>query len=204
MDPGTASRGLSILAALWLAAPAVATSNPAASELYQSLCAECHRADHLGAVGPALIPETLGRIKPQDALTAIMEGVPTNQMPPFADRLREQQAEGLVGYILTPVSETPRWDVAKMLASHRVLVDPSTLPDRPVHDSVPMNLFVVLEMGDQYATVVDGDRLGEGMARVTGRFPARRIPLDDYLEDFFSTNRTAWRSGRLATRETVR
>ena len=34
-----------------------------AAELYQTHCASCHGADRLGAMGPALLPENLERLK---------------------------------------------------------------------------------------------------------------------------------------------
>ena len=35
----------------------------------------------------------------------------------------------------------------------------SDLPDAPVHQADPLNLFVVVEVGDHHATILDGDRL---------------------------------------------
>jgi hypothetical protein len=31
--------------------------------------------------------------------------------------------------------------------------------ERPVHDADPMNLFIVVELGDHHATILDGDRM---------------------------------------------
>lgn len=247
MHPLAATPGVLILTALLLVGPAAATPDGTAPTLFQNLCAECHGADRLGAIGPALIPETLGRVKPQDARKAILEGRSASQMPAFADRLGKQETEQLVAYIFTPLWDRPRWDIAKMHASHRVLVDPSSLPAHPLHGADPMNLFVVanylphtlvildandlspiklipvedgsgkssrvsavysapprqsfvaalkdipelweIVLADDPLPVYNGPmhdyRLNEGTAQVTGRFPARRVPLDDYLDDFF-------------------
>ena len=43
-----------------------AATDPAA--LYASHCAQCHGADRLGAMGPALFPENLERLRKNDAL----------------------------------------------------------------------------------------------------------------------------------------
>jgi len=85
---------------------------------------------------------------------------------------------------------------------------------RRVYNADPLNLFVAVEVGNHHATILDGDRLepihrfqthfalhggplpvyngpthdyrmDEGVARVHGTFPVRRIRLDDYLDDFF-------------------
>jgi hypothetical protein len=52
-----------------------------------------------------------------------------------------------------------------MLPTHRVLLDPANLTDRPVHKADLLNLFVVVETGDHHATILDGDRF-EPLARV--------------------------------------
>ncbi|MDH3407446.1 MAG: cytochrome C oxidase Cbb3, partial [Gammaproteobacteria bacterium] len=39
-----------------------------AVKLYAQHCASCHGADRLGGIGPALLPENLGRIKRDEAI----------------------------------------------------------------------------------------------------------------------------------------
>ena len=53
-------RSLLALALLVLAGPARA--EPDAAKLFADNCAECHGADRLGRLGPALLPENLGRM----------------------------------------------------------------------------------------------------------------------------------------------
>jgi hypothetical protein len=113
----------------------------------------------LGGIGPALIPENLGRLKPDEARRTILEGRVATQMPAFTGQVDEETAGRLVEYVFAPPAEKPAWGLDKMQASHRVLVDPATLPDRPVSDADPLNLFVVVELGDHHATILDGDRL---------------------------------------------
>ena len=59
--------------ALLLAVPALA--RPDAAKLYSDNCAACHAPTRLGGTGPALIPESLGRIKGEklEALIATLK-----------------------------------------------------------------------------------------------------------------------------------
>ncbi|HSO81589.1 MAG TPA: cytochrome D1 domain-containing protein [Thiocapsa sp.] len=134
-------------------------STPDAGGIYASVCAQCHGADRLGGMGPALIPETLGRLTPEDARATILAGRPATQMPGFSGVLDPAMADALAGLILTPLEQTPTWPLKRILASHRRLLDPADLPAEPVHGADPLNLFVVVELGDHHATILDGDRL---------------------------------------------
>lgn len=134
-------------------------STPDAAGIYASVCAQCHGADRLGGMGPALIPETLGRLTPEDARATILAGRPATQMPGFSGALDPAMADALAGLILTPLEQTPTWPLERILASHRRLVDPAGLPAQPIHGADPLNLFVVVELGDHHATILDGDRL---------------------------------------------
>jgi len=145
-------------ALIWTAA-AAAPPTESTDATFQRLCAQCHGADRLGGVGPALIPETLGRLKPDEARRAILEGRPASQMPAFAGQVDEETAGRLVEHVFKPPAEKPTWDMHKIQATHRILVDPATLPDHPLHSSDPLNLFVVVELGDHHASILDGDRL---------------------------------------------
>ena len=130
-----------------------------AGALYAQICAECHGADRLGITGPPLIPENFGRLKKEEAAKLILEGRPATQMPPFADRLSLAEAQGLVDLVFTPLPATPEWGLERIRQSHLPLVPPEKLPDRPLHNADPLNLFVVVETGDHHATILDGDRL---------------------------------------------
>ncbi len=130
----------------------------AVETLYRTHCAECHGPGRLGAMGPALLPENLHRLKRDRAAEVIRHGRPATQMPAFADKLDDAQVESLVDYIYTPLPRVPEWGMAQIRGSHKVLVDEAALPARPVHDADPMNLFVVVELGDHHATILDGDR----------------------------------------------
>ena len=151
---------------LALTGPAAAADAPA---LYVTHCASCHGADRLGAIGPALLPESLGRLKPEAAAAVIRNGRPATQMPGFADTLTEADIATLAALIATPLAETPHWGAAEIEASRTVLVPPETLPDRPQWQADPLNLFVVVEAGDHHVTILDGDRF-EPLTRFPSRF----------------------------------
>ncbi len=160
----------SLLSAL-LAGPlsAAAAAEGEAEKLYAEHCAACHGADRLGGMGPALLPETLSRLRKSAARDAIATGLPATQMPAFAEVLDADEIESLVALIYSPLPELPRWDMAEMLASRIRHVDPDALPETPVHGADPMNLFVVVEAGDHHVTILDGDRF-EPLTRFPSRY----------------------------------
>ncbi len=127
--------------------------------LYQQKCSECHGKERLGLMGPALLPENLKRLKQKSAVSVILNGRVATQMPPFTGQLDERQAEALVEYIYTPLDFVPTWGMEQMQASHRAFVKTSGLTDEPVHDADLLNMFVVVELGDHHATILDGDRM---------------------------------------------
>ena len=144
--------------ALPSAAGAADGAPAAAVTLYQQHCASCHGADRLGGTGPALLPESLQRLRRDAAATTITLGRPATQMPGFGDLLSPAETAALVELIYQPLAEPPSWSLEQMLAS-RIIHTPTTeLPARPVHDADPLNLFTVVEAGDQHVTILDGDR----------------------------------------------
>ena len=136
----------------------VTRANDAAA-LYAQHCALCHGAQRLGLMGPALLPENLKRLHKAAAAEVVTKGRAATQMPAFGHLLDAQQVAALVGYVYTPLPEVPRWDMAEILASRKTLVEATALPPRPAHKADPLNLFVVVELGDHHATILDGDTL---------------------------------------------
>lgn len=139
------------------------------ADRYQQHCASCHGADRLGAIGPALLPENLGRLSKSAAAEVIANGRPATQMPAFGDRLLATQIEHLVEHIYTPLAHVPDWDLNAMQASRIVNHPSGSLPDKPVFSADPLNLFMVVESGDHHVTVLDGDKL-EAIYRFPSRF----------------------------------
>ena len=157
---------LSFAALLALMGPAAAADAPA---LYVTHCASCHGADRLGAIGPALLPESLGRLKPEAAAAVIRNGRPATQMPGFDGTLTDADIATLAQLIATPLAQAPDWGVAEIEASRTVLIPAEALPDRPQWQADPLNLFVVVEAGDHHVTILDGDRF-EPLTRFPSRF----------------------------------
>jgi DNA-binding beta-propeller fold protein YncE len=160
----------SLLAALLLGTlpPALAADAPA---LYTQHCASCHGASRLGGMGPALLPESLERLKRKDAVATIRDGRAATQMPAFAATLSAAEIDALAGWIYSPVSPAPAWSEADIRASRLEPYPPGSLPDTRQGDVAkadPMNLFIVVEAGDHHVSVLDGDR----MERIH-RFPSR-------------------------------
>ncbi len=160
---------LSSLALLALLLTGATGSAQPAAELYATHCASCHGAARLGGMGPALLPENLGRLKREDAAKVIAEGRPQTQMPAFGDRLGEAEIGALVDLIYTALPEVPVWGREQIEASRQVLVQPSELASAPRYDADPLNLFVVVESGDHHVTILDGDRF-EPITRFPSRF----------------------------------
>lgn len=153
----------SALLGLALAALAGAVQAGEAEALYLEHCASCHGAERLGGTGPALLPDNLGRLRPQAAEAVIRDGRGQTQMPGFADALDEAAIAALVELIYTPPATIPPWGMAEILAAHEPTgAEPAAAP---VHAADPANLFVVVETGDHHITILDGDRL-EPLARL--------------------------------------
>jgi cytochrome c553 len=139
--------------------------------LYQQHCAVCHGPGRLGLTGPALLPESLARLRKAEAIKTIAEGRAATQMLGFADRLNQQEIAALADYIYTAVSPAPTLGEADIRASRIVNFAPGSLPGKPaaVFKGVDMmNLFIVVETGDHHVTVLDGDKL-----EPIHRFPSR-------------------------------
>ncbi len=149
------------------AGPAAAGGLDAAG-LFAGICAECHGKDRLGGIGPALLPENLGRLKPAAAREIVAGGAPATQMPGFSDQLSEAEIAALVELVYQPLPEFPEWGLDRIAASRIVHNDPATLPAAPVHDADPLNLFTVVETGDHHVTILDGDSF-----EPIWRFPSR-------------------------------
>lgn len=154
-------RRIATISLLLLASPAHA--DPAA--IYAETCAACHGADRLGGTGPALIPETLKRLKGESLTQVIAHGRPATQMPAFGDRLSAEEIAALAEYLHTPLADEPTWTAVDIAATRTF--NPDYAPAAaPVFEADPLNLFLVVETGVSRVSVLDGDRL-----KVIDRFP---------------------------------
>ena len=147
-----------------------AADNVDVTQLYKTHCAECHGANRLGAMGPALLPANLKRLKKKAAVEVIGHGRAATQMPAFAEKLNAAEIQSLVNYVYTPLPEVPVWGLAEINASHIIHNRESELPDKPVFEVDDLlNLFLVVELGDHHVTLLDGDRM-EPIHRFESRF----------------------------------
>ena len=119
------------LIALFLFAASAAAAAAEPQQLYQQHCAVCHGPDRLGITGPALLPESLARLRKPEAITTVREGRVATQMLPFADKLAKEEIEALVNWIYTPVIPKPEWTEAQIRASRVVTHPPGSLPAEP-------------------------------------------------------------------------
>ncbi len=138
----------------WLLMAGAALADPVAD--YAEHCASCHGENRLGGVGPALIPETLKRIRGPRIAAVIAEGRVATQMPAFSHELDSLQIEELAGWLKSPLEANPEWGEAEIMAS-RTLDEDYISVDAPIWDSDPMNITLVVETGDHHVSVLDGD-----------------------------------------------
>lgn len=123
---------------------------------YQEFCADCHDANRLGAQGPALIPETLKRMRGPKIEAVIRDGRVATQMPGYADELSDERIAELAAYLKTPLDVIPPWGPEEIMAS-RVMDEDYAPVDGPVWSSDPMNITLAVETGDHHVSVLDGD-----------------------------------------------
>ncbi len=135
---------------------------------YAAHCVECHGLGRLGGVGPALLPQNLKRLRKKAAAEIIRVGRAATQMPAFGDKLNTRQIDQLVTLIYTPLVQMPIWDAAEINASRVLHHPPGTLPAKPKFDADIDNIFMVVELGDHHATVLNGDTF-----EPIHRFPTR-------------------------------
>ncbi|MCB1979384.1 MAG: c-type cytochrome, partial [Burkholderiaceae bacterium] len=150
-------------------AQAPATTAPVdAAALYGTHCASCHGAQRTGGMGPALLPESLERLRKPEALRVIQQGRPATQMPGFADTLSAAEVTALAAWVYHPVTPAPAWSDDDIRASRTETAGARGLPARPAWKADPMNIFLVVEGGDHHVSVLDGDRF-----EVIHRFASR-------------------------------
>ncbi|QNP50347.1 nitrite reductase [Diaphorobacter aerolatus] len=145
------------------------TLQPHAAGLYQQHCAVCHGVDRTGGMGPALLPESLERSRPNEVLRVITGGRTATQMPGFSAQLSPQEIKALAAWIRTPSATPPRWNDADITASRIFHPAPRDEPATPAWNADPMNLFVVVEGGDHHVSLLDGDRF-EAITRFALRY----------------------------------
>ncbi|MBD3788434.1 MAG: c-type cytochrome [Sphingomonadales bacterium] len=145
-----------VLAVMLALAPGLGVAGPDAPAIFAEHCAACHGEGRLGGTGPALIPETLGRMGGPDLARVIAEGRPATQMAGFADQLTGDEITAVADWLGTPLPEVPHWTVE--MANESLDLNPEYRPAAaPVFEGDPMNITLVVETGDHHVSVLDGD-----------------------------------------------
>lgn len=155
-----------LLSLAWLTCLATGAGAADAPQLFQQHCAACHGSDRLGVSGPALLPQSLERLKRPDALATLRDGRAATRMPGFAGTLSADEIQALADYLYTPPPQPPRWDEAEIRASR--IAYPVPQLEAPLFQADMLNLFIVVETGDHHATLLDGDNFTP-----IKRFPTR-------------------------------
>ena len=150
------SGGLWALALAGLMAGGPAMAGPDGGAIYADLCASCHAPTRLGGTGPALIPESLGRLKGERLAAVIAGGRVATQMPAFADVLSEAEIAAVAEYVAQPLARAPVWGPEDIEAT-RVLAEGYVPAPAPVFAGDPLNITLVVETGDHHVSVLDGD-----------------------------------------------
>jgi DNA-binding beta-propeller fold protein YncE len=120
-------------------------------------------------MGPALLPESLERLRKPEALKVVAQGRVATQMAGFQDKLAPGEIAALAQWIYTPLAPAPVWAEADILSSRVQVANAGALPHKPRWSADPMNLFVVVEGGDHHVSLVDGDKF-EVIHRFASRF----------------------------------
>jgi len=160
--------------------------------LYNVHCESCHGVDRLGAMGPALLPENLSRLHKAKAIKVINNGQIATQMPSFKQKLSTTEIAQLVDYIYTPTAAALEWNINDINASNITHFDQEKLGNKPVFNADLMNLFIVVELGDHSATLLNGDTF-EPIDRFKTRFALHGGPK--YSPDgryVFFASRDGW------------
>ena len=144
------------IAALGLFAATTPLAAQDVAQNYATHCAACHGPDRLGGLGPALLPQNMGRLRGEAISKVIAEGREATQMAGFAQTLNKDEIAALTAFVSRPPEKPPVWGATEIAAS-RVIERPIEKLDKPRFSADPLNLFVVVETGDHHATILDGD-----------------------------------------------
>lgn len=142
---------------LALAVAGAARAEAPIDRLYQEQCAVCHGAARYGGYAPPLIPEALASKSDEQLERAILEGLPSTQMPAFGERLAPGQARRLVALLREPVPEIA-WGAAQIAASR--VEEP--VRERRIPPGVRREeLLLVVERATGSLAVLDGEGFRE-------------------------------------------
>ncbi len=133
-----------------------ALAAPDGAMIYADQCASCHAETRFGGTGPALIPESLGRLKGDRLEAVITDGRAMTQMPSFRATLSPDEIAAVAAYVSAPLATPPVWTAEEIAASREMNPD-YVAATAPVFTADPMNITLVVETGDSHISVLDGD-----------------------------------------------
>ena len=133
-----------------------ALAAPDGAMIYADQCASCHAETRFGGTGPALIPESLGRLKGDRLEAVITDGRAMTQMPSFKATLSPDEIAAVAAYVSAPLATPPVW-TAEEIAASRAMNPDYVAAAAPIFTADPMNITLVVETGDSHISVLDGD-----------------------------------------------
>ena len=133
-----------------------ALAAPDGAMIYADQCASCHAETRFGGTGPALIPESLGRLKGDRLEAVITDGRAMTQMPAFKATLSSDEIAAVAAYVSAPLATPPVW-TAEEIAASRAMNPDYVAAAAPIFTADPMNITLVVETGDSHISVLDGD-----------------------------------------------
>lgn len=161
-------------------------------EAYRDSCGACHGADRQGAIGPALVPESL-TASDSFYIDTIRNGRPGTPMPNWKYTFTDAEIWMMLGFLRSPVDESEAtWEMDDIIASREQLVEESTLPPAPTHTGNMDNLMLVTEREAQRIAVFDGDTHAL-LGRVDSGYRAHGYAFDPANERWaFNIGRDGW------------
>ena len=163
------NRFLFTIVLFWLLSHGSVRAESDVQRIYKQHCAACHGDQRTGMMGPALLPESLARIRDAEVHRVISQGRHATQMPGFSTVLTGAEIAALAKWVRTPVEPAPQWTDTDIQMSRVAPASRESYAAKPVWSADPMNLFVVVEGGDHHVSLVDGDRF-EVIHRFASRF----------------------------------
>jgi len=149
-----------------------------ARKLFMDNCAGCHQAGRVGTrFAPSLKKERLAALSNNAVSAMIMTGIPGTLMPPWVNKLSEDEISALATLIRTNSPDELDWSLEDAKKTVNVLVDEKTLPAVPKYKADVLDLMAVMQRGrhaqEPESRVVFFD--GKTNERV-GEVPTRRAP----------------------------
>lgn len=162
--------------------------------LYQEECSGCHGSRREGAMGPALIPETLATISEKELKEIILNGIPNTAMPGWMDVLTKEWVNEFVTFLKkTPVKkEELKWGIEEVWDSLTVITPEAELPSEPAYQADVRDLMLVVERDMSSIYVIDG-KSGQELGRIMAGYKTHIVKYDPVNERWaYLISRDGW------------